>query len=102
MALGRVMFLVCALALTLAGCGGGESEPRFVVGAVEDAAKHGDPDAKMELARRAGYRAIVLSSVWTPPLTAPTATELAALQPRSPLPRKPGSGRSWRSTPSAR
>ena len=80
MALGRVMLLVCALALTLAGCGGGESKPRFVAGAVEDAAKHGDPDAKMEFARRAGYRAIVLSSVWTPPLTAPTAAEVAALQ----------------------
>ena len=55
-------------------------EPRLVVGAVEDAAKSGDPTAKMELARRAGYRAIVLSSVWTPPLTAPAPAELAALR----------------------
>jgi len=74
------MLLVCALALTLAGCEGGESQPRLVVGAVEDSPKSGDPDAKIELARRAGYRAIVLSSVWTPPLTAPAAGDLAALR----------------------
>jgi len=74
------MLLVCAAALTLAGCGGGESHPRLVVGAVDDGAKYGDADAKIELARRARYRAIVLSSVWTPPLTAPTPGEVAALR----------------------
>ena len=52
----------------------------FVVGAVEDAAKSGPADAKMLLARQAGYRAIVLSAVWTPPLEAPPAAELAALE----------------------
>jgi len=63
---------LCALSLlvTVAGCGG-ESKQPLVVGPVEDAAKSGDPGAKMELARRAGYGAIVLSSFWTPPLTAP-------------------------------
>jgi hypothetical protein len=83
MVVARVTLLACALALIATGCGGGgggEPAPRFVVGAVEDAAKSGDPDAKMELARRAGYRAIVLSSVWTPPLTAPAEADLAALQ----------------------
>ena len=34
----------------------------------------------MLLARQAGYRAIVLSAVWTPPLEAPPAAELAALE----------------------
>jgi hypothetical protein len=80
MRLALVTLLFCALALTAAGCGGAGSEPRLVVGAVEDAAKNGDPDAKMALAREAGYRAIVLSSVWTPPHVAPSAAELAALR----------------------
>ncbi|HEY6029508.1 MAG TPA: hypothetical protein VIU44_03040, partial [Gaiellaceae bacterium] len=34
----------------------------------------------MELASRAGFDAIVLSSVWTPPLTQPAPPELAALR----------------------
>ena len=34
----------------------------------------------MLLARQAGFRAIVLSAVWTPPLEAPPAAELAALE----------------------
>ena len=80
MAFRRCLLLLCVVALTAAGCGGGESEPRLVVGAVDDAAKYEHPDAKIELARRAGYRAIVLSSVWKPPLTAPPAGELAALR----------------------
>lgn len=62
----------------LAGCGG--RAPHLVVGAVEDAAKNGDGPRKLELARRAGFEAIVLSSVWTPPLTRPTEPELAALR----------------------
>lgn len=54
--------------------------PSLLVGAVEDAAKFGDPDAKMALARDAGFGAIVLSARWTPPLTAPPAAELDALR----------------------
>ena len=73
--------LVGALALIAAGCGRSSATPdTFVVGAVEDAAKSGPADAKMLLARQAGYRAIVLSAVWTPPLEAPPAAELAALE----------------------
>jgi len=77
---------VCYLlvAVGLAGCGGGKpaapEPPRFLVGAVEDAAKAGGGDAKMAKARRAGLRAIVLSAVWTPPLERPPAAELAALR----------------------
>jgi hypothetical protein len=51
-----------------------------VVGAVEDAAKWADPTAKMALAQQAGYGAIVLSAVWTPPLEELPANELAALR----------------------
>ena len=36
----------------------------LVVGGVEDAAKWADPAGNMELARKAGFKAIVLSSVW--------------------------------------
>ena len=73
--------VVGVLAVTAGGCGRSGSTPSpLVVGAVEDAAKSGDPDAKMALARRAGYRAVVLSSVWSPPLEAPPPAELRALQ----------------------
>jgi hypothetical protein len=74
--------LVLAVALVAAGCGtSGEAAPdRLVVGAVEDAAKSGTPDAKMLLAHQAGYRAVVLSAVWTPPLEAPPPVELEALK----------------------
>lgn len=65
--------------LLLGGCGGGGGTPRLVVGAVEDAAKWSDPNLKMALAKRAGFGAIVLSSVWQPPRTQPTQLELTAL-----------------------
>lgn len=73
--------LVIALAAGAAGCGRPAATPDpFVVGAVEDAAKSGQAEAKMQLARQAGYRAIVLSAVWTPPLEAPPPAELKALE----------------------
>ena len=76
-----LLALVTVLAVAAAGCGRSSRAPdTFVVGAVEDAAKSGPADAKMLLARQAGFRAIVLSAVWTPPLEAPPAAELAALE----------------------
>jgi len=58
----------------LAGCGGSskraaptttETEPKLLVGAVEDAAKYSsNPGTQMKLARASGFRAIVLSAVW--------------------------------------
>jgi hypothetical protein len=58
------------LVLALAGCGGGggggggdAGEPRFLVGAVEDASKSA-PEREMKLARESGMHAIVLSAVW--------------------------------------
>ena len=77
-----LLALVAALAVDRlpAAAGRAQTPDTFVVGAVEDAAKSGPADAKMLLARQAGYRAIVLSAVWTPPLEAPPAAELAALE----------------------
>jgi len=76
-----LLAVIAVLPLAAAGCGrSGATPDTFVVGAVEDAGKSGPADAKMLLARQAGYRAIVLSAVWTPPLEAPPATELAALE----------------------
>jgi hypothetical protein len=58
----------------------GTTRPRLIVGGVEDAAKWGDPAGNMELARRAGFRTIVLSSVWTRPETTPDNPELERLR----------------------
>jgi hypothetical protein len=66
-------------ALLLVGCGGPKPHP-LVVGAVEDAAKGADPAAAMGLAKRAGFGAIALSAVWTPPATEPDATLLGQLR----------------------
>ncbi len=63
----------------LAGCGG-SSPPRLVVGAVEDAAKSGDASAQVQLAKHAGFKALVFSAVWTPPLESPPVAELDALR----------------------
>ena len=52
----------------------------LIVGGVEDAAKWGDPSGNMALARRAGFRVIVLSSIWRRPLWAPGAVELDSLR----------------------
>ena len=78
--------LLALLAVLATGCGASDSSsdsgskpPAFVVGAVEDAAKWANPTAKMALAQQAGYSAIALSAVWTPPLKQPPANEMAAL-----------------------
>jgi hypothetical protein len=67
------------VALFATSCGG-ESRPPLVVGAFESSAKHGDAAAEMARARRAGFRAIVFSSVWRRPLVAPSAEELTELR----------------------
>jgi hypothetical protein len=71
---------VASLALLLAAGCGGPSPHAIVVGAVEDAAKGGDPAAAMDLAKRAGFGAIALSAVWTPPETAPDDAQLTQLR----------------------
>jgi hypothetical protein len=65
--------------LLAAGCGGSKQHP-IVVGAVEDAAKAGDPGTAMTDAKRAGFGAIALSAVWNPPVTALDPAELARLR----------------------
>ena len=65
--------------LAAAGCGG-SSKHVLVVGAVEDAAKGADAAGAMGLAKRAGFGAIALSAVWTPPETALDGGQLAQLR----------------------
>jgi hypothetical protein len=57
----------------------GEPHTRLIVGGVEDAAKWGDPAANMARARSAGFRVIVLSSVWTRGAARADGAELARL-----------------------
>jgi hypothetical protein len=58
----------------------GTGRPRLIVGGVEDAAKWSDPAGNMELASRAGFGTIVLSSVWSRPETTPDNPELERLR----------------------
>jgi hypothetical protein len=76
-ALAAVAALVCGAVLV--GCGGSGGH-RLLVGGVEDAAKWGDAPGKMALAKKAGYGAVVVSAVWTPPEKAPSPEVLAGLQ----------------------
>jgi hypothetical protein len=76
---------VCALALCtgVAGwllLGGAAPRHALVVGGVEDAAKWADPAGNMELARRAGFKAVVLSSVWQRRLRRPSGQEVYSLK----------------------
>jgi hypothetical protein len=52
----------------------------LVVGGVEDAAKWADPGGNMALAAQAGFRVIVLSSIWQRGLRAPSAADLAGIE----------------------
>jgi Bacterial Ig domain/Cellulase (glycosyl hydrolase family 5) len=73
---GRVAALVAALvalALATSATAGG---PGMTIGAVEDAAKWGDPVAKMDLARQAGFKAVRMTMQWSSGMTAPSAGEL--------------------------
>jgi hypothetical protein len=69
--------LAC-LAVLGGGCGGGRRH--LIVGGVEDSAKWADPGGNMALAARAGFRVIVLSSVWTRPVRAPSVGEVYRLK----------------------
>ena len=76
----RVAGAICVAAAVLVVSGCGSSKHVLVVGGVEDAAKWHSPSANMQLARRAGFRVIVLSSVWTRPLSAPDQPEINRLR----------------------
>ena len=68
------------LVVLLAAACGDTKPPPLVVGAVEDAAKNGDPEAAMALARRAGFGAIALSATWTPPASTIDEPQLGQLR----------------------
>jgi hypothetical protein len=53
---------------------------RLLVGAAEDAAKSGEPGAKMALAGEAGFDTIRITSIWRPGETTVAGDELATLQ----------------------
>ena len=76
-ALARLSALVL-VALVLLGCGG--SRRRLEVGVVEDAAKSGHPVTEMQRVADSGFRAVVLSSLWTRGQTVPAADERDALR----------------------
>ena len=65
--------VVATLMLVSAARAGG---PGITIGAVEDAAKWGDPAAKMSLARQAGFAAVRMTMQWSSGQTAPSASEL--------------------------
>ncbi len=77
---GAALLVAGACAFVLLGGPSGSSRHRLVVGGVEDAAKWADAGGNMALAARAGFRTVVLSSVWQRPRTAPSAGELEALR----------------------
>ncbi len=77
---GAALLVVGACALAFLGGHGRGSRRGLVVGGVEDAAKWADPGGNMALAALAGFRVVVLSSVWQRPRTAPTPLELEALR----------------------
>src|SRR5439155_17264942 len=54
--------------------------PSLRVGAVEDAAKWGDPAAKMGLAKAAGFDTVRMTAQWSAGLTSPSSGELTNLQ----------------------
>src|SRR4051812_26249266 len=68
---------VAATAVTLmlvsAASAGG---PGMTIGAVEDAAKWGNPVTKMNLARQAGFAAVRMTMQWSSGMTVPVAGEL--------------------------
>jgi hypothetical protein len=65
--------LLATLVLVSSASAGG---PSMTIGAVEDAAKWGDPAAKMTLARRAGFAAVRMTMQWSSGQVAPSAGEL--------------------------
>jgi hypothetical protein len=80
LALAGALLLVAAVTVLLLDRELGQPRHLLIVGGVEDAAKWGDPSGNMALARRAGFRVIVLSSIWRRPLWAPGAVELDSLR----------------------
>jgi len=82
---GGLPAVAATLVLLLAGCGGNDdsgaadgSGSAFVVGAVDDAARH--PGPVLGQLADTGFGALGLTSFWEPGLAAPTSEELAVLR----------------------
>src|SRR5262245_23134530 len=78
------ILVVCLAACAVAPAQGSVTRPRpLLVGAAEDAAREGGPlgaDAKMSLARLAGFDTIRITSIWSPGQTTIAGGELEALR----------------------
>ncbi|HEX4323268.1 MAG TPA: hypothetical protein VHZ77_01425 [Gaiellaceae bacterium] len=78
--IGAVLLVAAVAAGIVFVLGQRHTRPQLVVGGVEDAAKWADPGGNMALAQQAGFRTIVLSSVWARPATTPGPAELDGLR----------------------
>ena len=81
MRLGLFAVLGAAIALSLPGMAA--AGPALVVGVVDDDARAStmvEADARMTTLRLLGYRAVRITSYWTPGLTTPTEAELGVLR----------------------
>jgi len=81
----RLAFLATVVAIAFSGAASAQATPghSILVGAAEDGAKLGDPvaaDAKMALARLAGFNTIRMTSVWWPGNKEVFGDELIGLQ----------------------
>jgi hypothetical protein len=70
--------MLALVVLLFGGCGGDEDGSDFVVGAVDDAARH--PGPVLEQLAGAGFDAVAITSYWDPGQTAPSAPELETLR----------------------
>jgi len=75
-----VKVAAATLFLALAGVQAALAGTGLKIGAVEDAAKWGDPAGQMNLARQAGFDAVRLTEQWSAGMTAPPAADVTALQ----------------------
>src|SRR5215210_4811768 len=66
-----VAALAAVVATLMAASAASAGGPGMTIGAVEDAAKWGDPVAKMSLARQAGFRAVRMTMQWSSGQTVP-------------------------------
>ncbi len=73
---GGLAALAAAAAALMLVTGAPAGGPALTIGAVEDAAKWGDPVAKMDLARLVGFKAVRMTMQWSSGQTTPTAAEL--------------------------
>jgi hypothetical protein len=73
---GMVAAFAAVVATLMLGSAASAGGAPMTIGAVEDAAKWGDPAAKMSLAREAGFAAVRMTMQWSSGLTAPSAGEL--------------------------